>query len=121
MKQSKNIDKDEFQKTFETIQKESLEYNENIVFSNAILKGENPFLTADPKYTTEKKVLETVDNLLLSQAEKNQADEQTKFAYVDGAYTPTGIFLHIIKNYLNLVTILDQQQHLIQLLICHKY
>lgn len=91
LKQSKNIDKDEFQKTFETIQKESLEYNENIVFSNAILKGENPFLTADPKYTTEKKVLETVDNLLLSQAEKNQADEQTKFAYVDGAYTPTGI------------------------------
>ena len=91
LKQSKNIDKDEFQKTFETIQKQSLEYNENIVFSNAILKGENPFLTADPKHTTEKKVLETVDNLLLSQAEKNQANEQTKFAYVDEAYTPTGI------------------------------
>lgn len=91
LKQSKNIDNDEVKKAALKIQKESLEFNETNFYVDQLLKGKNPFLIADPKHTTEKKVLETVDNLLLSQAEKNQADEQTKFAYVDGAYTRTGI------------------------------
>ena len=92
LKQSKNIDNTEVEKTFLKIQKESLEFNETNLYVDQILKGNNPFIGATPKNTTEKKVLETTDNLLLNTAEKiENVNEQTKFAYVDGAYTPTGI------------------------------
>jgi hypothetical protein len=92
LKQSKNIDNTEVEKTFLKIQKESLEFNETNLYVDQILKGTNPFIGVTPKNTTEKKVLETTDNLLLNSAEKiPNVNEQTKFAYVDGAYAPTGI------------------------------
>ena len=91
LKQSKNIDKDEFQKTFEKIQKESLEFNETNIYVNELLKGNNPLIGANFKNTNKNKVLETFDNILLNASEKiPNVNEQTKFAYVDGAYTPTG-------------------------------
>jgi hypothetical protein len=98
LKQSKNIDKDEFQKTFETIQKQSLEYNETNLYVNKILQGENPFIGVTPKNTTKKKVLQTMDNLLQSQAAENNLNEQQTFAYVDQVYAETGILSPTYEN-----------------------
>lgn len=98
LSQSKNIDNDEVEKTVLKIQKESAEYDETNVYINEILKGNNPFLKGDPKNTTKKKVLQTADNLLQSQAAKNNLNEQQTFAYVDQVYAETGILSPTYEN-----------------------
>lgn len=98
LSQSKNIDNDEVEKTVLKIQKESAEYDETNVYINKILKGDNPFLEGDPKNTTKKKVLQTTDNLLQSQAAKNNLNEQQTFAYVDQVYAETGILSPTYEN-----------------------
>lgn len=98
LSQSKNIDNDEVEKTVLKIQKESAEYDETNVYINDILKGNNPFLKGDPKNTTKKKVLQTTDNLLQSQAAQNNLDEQQTFAYVDKVYAETGILSPTYEN-----------------------
>ena len=98
LSQSKNIDNDEVEKTVLKIQKESAEYDETNVYINEILKGNNPFLKGDPKNTTKKKVLQTTDNLLQSQAAKNNLNEQQTFAYVDQVYAETGILSPTYEN-----------------------
>ena len=98
LSQSKNIDNDEVEKTVLKIQKESAEYDETNVYINEILKGNNPFLKGDPKNTTKKKVLQTTDNLLQSQAAQNNLDEQQTFAYVDKVYAETGILSPTYEN-----------------------
>ena len=98
LSQSKNIDNDEVEKTILKIQKESAEYDETNVYINEILKGNNPFLKGDPKNTTKKKVLQTADNLLQSQAAKNNLNEQQTFAYVDQVYAETGILSPTYEN-----------------------
>ena len=92
LSKSKNIDSEEVQKTIVKIESQSAEYDETNIYVDQILKGNNPFIGADFKNTNKNKVLETTDNILLNAAEKiPNINEQTKFAYVDGAYTPTGI------------------------------
>jgi hypothetical protein len=98
LSQSKNIDNDEVQKTILKIQKESVEYNETNLYVNEIFKGNNPFLKGDPKNTTKKKVLQTTDNLLQSQAAENNLNEQQTFAYVDQVYAETGILSPTYEN-----------------------
>lgn len=98
LKQSKNIDQDEFQKTLIKIQKESAEYNETNLYVNEILKGSNPLIGASFKNTSEKKVLETTDNVLFAQAEKNNLNEEQTFAYVDQIYSETGILSPTYKD-----------------------
>jgi len=98
LSQSKNIDNDEVEKTVLKIQKESAEYDETNIYVNKILKGQNPFIGVTPKNTTEKKVLETTDNLLQSQAAENNLNEQQTFAYVDQVYAETGILSPTYEN-----------------------
>ncbi len=99
LRASKSIDNEDVEKRIISIQKKSLEFNETNLYVDQILQGNNPFIGVTPKNTTEKKVLETTDNLLLNSAEKiPNVNEQTKFAYVDGAYTPTGILSPYYKD-----------------------
>ncbi len=99
LRASKSIDNEDVEKRIISIQKKSLEFNETNLYVDQILQGNNPFIGVTPKNTTEKKVLETTDNLLLNSAKKiPNVNEQTKFAYVDGAYTPTGILSPYYKD-----------------------
>jgi len=85
LNQSKDIDSEKVQDLIIKIDSQSAEYDETNIFVDKILKGQNPFIGADFKNTNKNKVL-------LNAAEKiPDINEQTKFAYVDGAYTPTGI------------------------------
>lgn len=98
LSQSKNIDSEEVQKLVIKINSQSAEYDETNIYVDEILKGNNPFIGVTPKNTTEKKVLETTDNLLQSQAAQNNLDEQQTFAYVDQIYTETGILSPTYKD-----------------------
>ena len=98
LKQSKNIDNTEVEKTFLKIQKESLEFNETNLYVDQILKGTNPLIGADFKNTSEKKVLQTTDNLLFAQAQQNNLTEEETFAYVDRTYSETGILSPTYKD-----------------------
>lgn len=88
---AKNVDAEEIQKRILKIEKEGIEYRELSFYTNQIFEGKNPFLGAAPKNTTEKKVLENADSILISNARKNNLTEGQTFLVVDEVYTPTGI------------------------------
>ena len=88
---AKNVDAEEIQKRILKIEKEGIEYRELSFYTNQIFKGKNPFLGEAPKNTTEKKVLENADSILISNARKNNLTEGQTFLVVDEVYTPTGI------------------------------
>ena len=88
---AKNVDAEEIQKIILKIEKEGIEYRELSFYTNQIFEGKNPFLGAAPKNTTEKKVLENADSILISNARKNNLTEGQTFLVVDEVYTPTGI------------------------------
>ena len=91
LKKSKSISSEEFKKLVIKIEEESVEFDETNLYVDKILQGENPFIGRTPKNTTEKKVLETTDNILQSEAAKNNLNEQQTFAFVDQVYAETGI------------------------------
>ncbi len=95
---SKSIDNEDVEKRIISIQKKSVEYNETNFYVDKILQGENPFIGVTPKNTTEKKVLEATDNLLQSKATELKLNEQETFAYVDRAYSETGILSPTYKD-----------------------
>jgi hypothetical protein len=95
---SKSIDNEDVEKRIISIQKKSVEYNETNFYVGKILQGENPFIGVTPKNTTEKKVLEATDNLLQSKATELKLNEQETFAYVDRAYSETGILSPTYKD-----------------------
>lgn len=98
LRASKSIDNEDVEKRIISIQKKSIEYNETNLYVDKILKGENPFIGVTPKNTTEKKVLETTDNLLQSKAAELKLNEQQTFAYVDKVYAETGILSPTYKD-----------------------
>tara|TARA_R100001460_G_scaffold411_1_gene2012 strand:+ start:496 stop:2268 length:1773 start_codon:yes stop_codon:yes gene_type:complete len=88
---AKNVDSEEIQKRIIKIEKEGIEYNATSFYTSEILDGKNPFLGTTIQNTTEKKVLQNTDNLLLANAAKNNLSVGETFAYVDQVYTPTGL------------------------------
>jgi hypothetical protein len=88
---AKNVDSEEIQKRIIKIEKEGIEYNATSFYTSKILDGKNPFLGTTIQNTTEKKVLQNTDNLLLANAAKNNLSVGETFAYVDQVYTPTGL------------------------------
>jgi len=88
---AKNVDSEEIQKRIIKIEKEGLEYDATSFYTSQIFDGKNPFLGTTIQNTTEKKVLQNTDNLLLANAAKNNFSVGETFAYVDRVYTPTGL------------------------------
>lgn len=98
LKKSKNIDSETVQSTIIKIQKESVEYNETNFHVSNIIEGKNTLIGADLKNTTEKKVLQSTDNVLFANASKNQLSEEETFGYVDQVYSKTGILSPTYKD-----------------------
>ena len=98
LRSSKSIDNDDVEKRIISIQKKSLEFNETNLYVDQILQGNNPLIGADFKNTSEKKVLQTTDNVLFAQAQQNNLTEEETFAYVDRTYSETGILSPTYKD-----------------------
>jgi hypothetical protein len=73
------------------IEKQSLEVNETKAYSDKIINGTNPFLAATPTKTTEKKVLQFTEKTLAQEANKQNLSEEQTFAYIDEAFSKSGL------------------------------
>lgn len=89
LKQSKAIDKAEVEKQLLKIQSEAAEYNETSLYTKRFLEG-NSLIGVDFKNSTEKKVLENSENILIANAQKNNLSIEQTFAYVDQSFSPNG-------------------------------
>lgn len=98
LKQSKNIDNTEVEKTFLKIEKESLEYNETNFHAANLVKGFNSLIGADLKNTDDKKILQQTDNILFSKAAQKGYGPEETFAYVDNSYANNGLVSSTYKD-----------------------
>ena len=98
LKQSKNIDNTEVEKTFLKIEKESLEYNETNFHAANLAKGFNSLIGADLKNTDNKKILQQTDNILFSEAAQKGYGPEETFAHVDNSYANNGLVSSTYKD-----------------------
>jgi len=98
LKQSKNIDNTEVEKTFLKIEKESLEYNETNFHAANLVKGFNSLIGADLKNTDDKKILQQTDNILFSEAAQKGYGPEETFAHVDNSYANNGLVSSTYKD-----------------------
>ena len=82
------------------IEKQEVEYNETSFHSANIINGNNTLIGADLKNTTEKKVLQNTENILIAAAEKSNFNAAAKFAYVDDKFANTGLLSPSYKDLL---------------------
>jgi len=88
---SKDLDVKKRADFLDKISKQSLELNETKSYSDAIINGTNPFLAATPTKTTEKKVLQFTEKTLAQDAIKQNLSEEQTFAYIDEAFSKSGL------------------------------
>jgi hypothetical protein len=88
---SKDIDIKSRADFLDKIEKQSLEVNETKAYSDKIINGTNPFLAATPTKTTEKKVLQFTEKTLAQEANKQNLSEEQTFAYIDEAFSKSGL------------------------------
>jgi len=89
LKQSTSIDQDDVEKQIIKIEKESAEYNETSIYTEQFLKG-GSLVGVNFKNTTEKKVLQNSENILIANAQKNNLSVEETFAYVDQPFAVQG-------------------------------
>jgi len=88
---SKDLDIKSRADFLDKIEKQSLEVNETKAYSDKIINGTNPFLAATPTKTTEKKVLQFTEKTLAQEANKQNLSEEQTFAYIDEAFSKSGL------------------------------
>ena len=98
LKQSKNIDNTEVEKTFLKIEKESSEFNETNFHAVNLVKGFNSLIGADLKYTDNKKILQQTDSILFAEAEQKGYGPEETFAHVDNSYANNGLVSSTYKD-----------------------
>jgi len=98
LKQSKNIDNTEVEKTFLKIEKESSEFNETNFHAANLVKGFNSLIGADLKYTDNKKILQQTDSILFAEAEQKGYGPEETFAHVDNSYANNGLVSSTYKD-----------------------
>jgi len=89
LKQSTSIDQDDVEKQIIKIEKESAEYNETSIYTEQFLKG-GSLVGVNFKNTTEKKVLQNSENILIANAQKNNLSVEETFAVVDQVFSIGG-------------------------------
>ena len=89
LKQSTSIDQDDVEKQIIKIEKESAEYNETSIYTEQFLKG-GSLVGVNFKNTTEKKVLQNSENILIANAQKNNLSIEQTFAVVDEVFAKGG-------------------------------
>jgi len=89
LKQSTSIDQDDVEKQLIKIEKESAEYNETSIYTEQFLKGVS-LVGVNFKNTTEKKVLQNSENILIATAQKNNLNVEETFAIVDEVFSKGG-------------------------------
>ena len=89
LKQSTSIDQDDVEKQLIKIEKESAEYNETSIYTEQFLKG-GSLVGVNFKNTTEKKVLQNSENILIANAQKNNLNVEETFAIVDEVFSKGG-------------------------------
>jgi hypothetical protein len=91
LEKTKDLDVKKRADFLDKIEKQSLEVNETKAYSDKIINGTNPFLTATPTKTTEKKVLQFTEKTLAQDAIKQNLSEEQTFAYIDEAFSKSGL------------------------------
>jgi hypothetical protein len=89
LKQSTSIDQDDVEKQIIKIEKESAEYNETSIYTEQFLKG-GSLVGVNFKNTTEKKVLQNSENILIANAQNNNLSIEQTFAVVDEVFSKGG-------------------------------
>ena len=89
LKQSTSLDQDDVEKQIIKIEKESAEYNETSIYTEQFLKG-GSLVGVNFKNTTEKKVLQNSENILIANAQKNNLSIEQTFAVVDEVFAKGG-------------------------------
>ena len=100
LKNSTSIDNESLENELLKIEKQEVEYNETSFHSANIINGNNTLIGADLKNTTEKKVLQNTENILIAAAEKSNFNAAAKFAYVDDKFANTGLLSPSYKDLL---------------------
>lgn len=89
LKKSTAIDQENVQKQLIKIEKESAEYNETNLYTKDFFEGK-PLVGAPYKFTDQKKVLKNAENILITNAQKNNLSIEQTFAYVDESFAKQG-------------------------------
>ena len=100
LRNSTSIDNESLENELLKIEKQEVEYNETSFHSANIINGNNTLIGADLKNTTEKKVLQNTENILIAAAEKSNFNAAAKFAYVDDKFANTGLLSPSYKDLL---------------------
>ena len=100
LRNSTSIDNESVEKELLKIAKQEVEYNETSFHSANIINGNNTLIGADLKNTTEKKVLQNTENILIAAADKSNFNAAAKFAYVDEVFANTGLLSPSYKDLL---------------------
>ena len=100
LRNSTSIDNESLENELLKIEKQEVEYNETSFHSANIINGNNTLIGADLKNTTEKKVLQNTENILIAAAEKSNFNPAAKFAYVDDKFANTGLLSPSYKDLL---------------------
>lgn len=100
LRNSTSIDNESLENELLKIEKQEVEYNETSFHSTNIINGNNTLIGADLKNTTEKKVLQNTENILIAAADKSNFDAAKKFAYVDDVFANTGLLSPSYKDLL---------------------
>jgi hypothetical protein len=85
------VDSEQLQKKLLQIEKEGAEYKENNYFAANLINGNNVLIGATYKNTTEKKVIKHTENILFSQAQRQEKNPEETFAFVDETMAKSGI------------------------------
>jgi hypothetical protein len=91
------LDNDDRQKRLIKIQKEGFEYRATSYGVGQILQGKNPLIGEGIKGTTDKKIIDSTDNTLISIAQKNNFNEEQTFAFVDDTYAKVGMVSNLYE------------------------
>ena len=100
LRNSTSIDNESLENELLKIEKQEVEYNETSFHSANIINGNNTLIGADLKNTTEKKVLQNTENILIAAADKSNLNAAAKFAYVDDKFANTGLLSPSYKDLL---------------------
>lgn len=100
LRNSTSIDNESLENELLKIEKQEVEYNETSFHSANIINGNNTLIGADLKNTTEKKVLQNTENILIAAADNSKLDAAAKFAYVDEKFANTGLLSPSYKDLL---------------------
>tara|TARA_Y100000401_G_scaffold36287_1_gene27187 strand:+ start:111 stop:1877 length:1767 start_codon:yes stop_codon:yes gene_type:complete len=100
LRNSTSIDNESLENELLKIEKQEVEYNETSFHSTNIINGNNTLIGADLKNTTEKKVLQNTENILIAAADKSNFNAAAKFAYVDEVFANTGLLSPSYKDLL---------------------